>query len=296
MKAGSYLSAARVYSLVMLATLYLDVDLVIGQAKLNSWLHGAREIWAVYYLQTRPPGTEEIAEDPVAGIGSVTVRRQTPAGTIRLLDVLRSDGRRWHLVVDASAARNAVPEQLIERLKRVALDVGVKDAESASATALLREIERTVAGRKVPVLGTDLAFRADVAPWIVASLVVVLLLLIRNDLRWTLLDEDGGIDEPWIILDGEAGLEKLVAFGWGATILAAPWVASGCLMASLSSQIIVDGSIDSWPREVLTGLTALSLLLIGGWTSATVAGQLVALRRVRLARWHRPGVAPPAGP
>ena len=75
-----------------------------------------------------------------------------------------------------------------------------------------------------------------------------------------------------------------MAGGWLLAIWAAPWIASGCLLAVFSSQIIVDGAVSTWPREVLACVASLLLVVAGGWASMTATADLLRLRRLRRAR------------
>lgn len=289
MRTTSYLSSARVYSLVMLLAVYLDFDLARTQLERNSWLNEARHVYALEYL--RDPAHQTVnAPHDVVGVGAISVTKASRTTDflsrelVWVVSVRRTDGRQWRAPVLEKAMSEQSEKASAEKLQRIAADLGLKDADKVEVGQLFRSIERESADRKVTVPGVELAFRPDVAPWAIAVLTLGFLVLIRNQIRRVLADKDLALDEPWIALDGDRGLERLVGGGWLLAIWAAPWIASGCLLAVFSSQIIVDGAVSTWPKEVLACVASLLLVLLGGWASLTATADLLRLRRLRRAR------------
>jgi hypothetical protein len=288
MRTTSYLSSARVYSLVMLLAVYLDLGLARTQLERNGWLNEARHVYVLEYL--RNPSHQAVnAPQDVVGVGAISVTEgnayshgQSVPGWI--VSVRRTDGRQWRASVPKQEMSEQSEKASAEKLQRIAADLGLKDVDKVEVGPLFRSIERESADRKVTVPGVDLAFRPDVAPWAIALLTLGFLVLIRNQTRRVLADKDLALDEPWIVLDGDLGLERLVAGGWLLAIWAAPWLASGCLLGVFSSQIIVDGAVTTWPKEVLACVASLLMVLSGGWASLTATADLLRLRCLRRAR------------
>jgi len=292
MRTTSYLSSARVVSILLVLAMYLDVDLTRDQLQRNAWLNDARRIYAQAFLAKLAKPLRDTREE-VLGVGIVVIEKlRLPAGQERGAEpawgvkVTRVDGREWRVTI-AERAIDQSEKELAEGLQRIAARLGLKDTEKIDITALFRAIERDSAERKVTVPGVDLAFRPDIAPWVISVLSLGFLLMVRNQLRRVLTDGDLALDEPWIVVDSGNGLERLVAGGWLLAIWAAPWITNGCLLAVFSSQIIVDGAVTTWPKELLACGASLLLICLGGWTSLTVTSDLLRLRRLRKQRLER---------
>jgi hypothetical protein len=292
MRTTSYLSSARVVSILLVLAMYLDIDLTRDQLQRNAWLNDARQIYARSFLGRLTKPLRNTREE-VLGVGTVMIEQlHLPAGQERadgpvwVVKVTRVDGKQWRATIGEKTIGQSERE-LAERLQRIAATLGLKDTEKSDITALFRAIERDSAERKVTVPGVDLAFRPDIAPWVIAVLSLGFLLMVRNQLRRVLIDRDLALDEPWIVVDSGSGLERLVAAGWLLAIWAAPWITSGCLLAVFSSQIIVDGAVTTWPKELLACGASLLLICLGGWTSLTVTSDLLCLRRLRKQKLER---------
>jgi|GEM_PF-4850318 len=164
-----------------------------------------------------------------------------------------------------------------------------QSAEMVPRVAALREsdlirktIEADALEKRITIPGIGLEFANKVAPWFMALAVLGLVVQIRNQVRRTFLDPELALNEPWLILDGRRGLEKAVAACWGFAIFIAPWVVTCCLIAVSTAEGMADGWRTGIGTEVLFILSLTGLLLLGGWSSLTVTGELLRLRRLRL--------------
>lgn len=320
MKSTAYLASARVYSLLMLVAVYLGFNLASSYARRVNLLQEARHACATEYLLVHQ---DRASPRQIAGVGTLRgehleleytnesfERYKAPAW---LITVTRSSGRKWESIIyDAElrqkgdeqpkaltaplsgseagsagkspAGNSVMPSECVSNLKRIALELGIKEPDQNEYNLILRDIEQEVVDREVTVPGIEVAFRRDQAPWIIAFLTFGLLLMIRNQIRWVLLDKDLALEEPWMIVDATRGLERLIALGWFAAIWLAPWIATGCLLVVLSGSAIADAGIVSTLRATLVALTVTTLALLGGWASLTVAADLLRLRRLRQER------------
>jgi hypothetical protein len=138
--------------------------------------------------------------------------------------------------------------------------------------------------RRIAVPGIGLEFRNGVAPWFIALGVLGLIVQIRNQVRRTFLDSELALSEPWLIVDGRRGVEKFVAGAWAGALLVAPWITTGCLIAVFAAESSANGWSTGLVEESITHLAVGSVLLIGGWSSLTLCGDLLLLRRLRLAK------------
>jgi hypothetical protein len=164
-----------------------------------------------------------------------------------------------------------------------------KDAEIPSgadaileADTIRKKIETPALERRTAVPGIGLEFRNGIAPWFIALTVLGLTVQIRNQIRRTFLDPELALGEPWLILDGRRGLEKIVAAGWAFALLIAPWIASGCLIAVSAAESTANSLVQSVAGETLVNIGIGALLLFGGWSSLTMVAELLRLRRLRL--------------
>jgi len=164
-----------------------------------------------------------------------------------------------------------------------------KDAEIPSgadaileADTIRKKIETPALERRTAVPGIGLEFRNGIAPWFIALTVLGLTVQIRNQIRRTFLDSELALDEPWLILDGRRGLEKIVAAGWAFALLVAPWIATGCLIAVSAAESTANSLVQSVARETMFNIGIVALLLFGGWSSLTMVAELLRLRRLRL--------------
>lgn len=306
MNTSSYLSSARVYSLVMLVAVYLSAELVTGYTRRVNLLVEARHIWAIHFLR----GADDCESDKkveelsattseVSGIGNVTVDSlpNTAASSPSVLDPGaassndQSNERKWQVTVkriDGGIWRSLVAEKEIkqesdpvEKLKKIRLEMGLEDSDRADPNSLFRSIEREILDRKVTIPGVEVAFRSDIMPWIISIFTLGLLLMIRNQLRQVTQSAGLAIDEPWIILDGESGLEKIVGGGWLLAIWIAPWIANGCLAPLFSGRVIADGAITTWTMDLAIFSLMGILFVLSGWASLTVINLLIQLRWMR---------------
>ncbi len=147
---------------------------------------------------------------------------------------------------------------------------------------ILAKIEADAMQRRITVPGIGLEFGNGIAPWFIALTVIGLVVQIRNQVRRTLLDPEVALNEPWLILDGRRGLEKVGAAGWAFALLVAPWITNGCLVAVITAKGMADGWVMGAAQETIFHLCLATLILAGGWSSITLSGELLRLRRLRL--------------
>lgn len=285
MSTSAYLSSARTSSLVMLVAVVVGYQLASSFARQASLILDARKAFATVYLQRSPYRLLGVPNSVrIPGIGRMsTAGLERPDSSIAFLVAVHTqDNRRWGTVVgypvypDTSIANDA------ERtLHQIAREIGVADPDEQNYTDTFVAIERPWSNRDVKVPGIDLGFRADVAPWIIALAIVILLIMIDNQVRTVLGDPDLASDVPWLVLDARGGLEKLVAGAWLLAVALAPWLAGGSVILMFAGQVQAAGLVTPVLLQVLAFVTVLALLLTGGWVSLTVVSRLLHLRRLR---------------
>jgi hypothetical protein len=300
-KTEGYLSAARLYSLIVLLALFVDCSIMTTQAQRSDWLSAARQA-CLYELLSESEYSEQ--SDPVAyssfynhphfvnvpgaGLGTITYE-QTPNYTRWVLTVTRGYGGEILWVVSAHVVDIfSVPQKIkktppyaLDELKDIAFELGLHVSDDSKFDTLFSDIERALTNQTVTVPGLETAFRDSTAPWVISALILILVTMIRNAVRRVLSDRNLAVEEPWMLLDGEEGIEKILSLSWLGTILLAPWIANVCLLIVFSSQTFATGIISSPTSFVLACCIAFVLELGGGWVSLTATSALIQLRNLR---------------
>jgi hypothetical protein len=293
MKTGSYLSSSRLYSLIVLLALFVDYNLAAFEAARNNYLMTARQEWTMERIgeernnfKNDPALSKRFGDNPVdsyiPGVGYTTLAfRDEPTGEGWMLVVHSNNRVLWSSFVSGDQDFIDNPTQQLKDLRGVASEVGLHVDENQSFDSLFVDIERDLAEQKVTIPGLEAAFGFNVAPWIISTLVLSLLIVIRNQLRRVMTDSELALEEPWIILDGQKGLEKLLGCTWLGGILLAPWIANACLLVIFSGQIVANGTVGSRIGFLLACGAALILEVVGGWVSLTTISELLQLRHLR---------------
>jgi hypothetical protein len=294
-----YLGAARTASLLLLVTVYLAVDIarsnvprlllladarsaftaaffehVVNDDKVVVVRNGQSEWWGIPEVESRSHVLEPQfgAHQDVPGIGRLFVMREQGA---KYLFAQRRDGRRW--IARSDNARNVVDGD--SRLRDIALELSIEPKDDYHAT--FRAIEYELIDRRVDISGAGIALRSDLAPWLIALFNLGLLILIRNHVRRALDISDGEEEEPWLLLDGHVGLERVAALAWLAALVTAPWISSAALLMTLAARVHVDGSISTVATDGALMASALALVIAGGWVALTLTADIVSLRAER---------------
>jgi hypothetical protein len=298
--ADRYLGAARTASLLLLVTVYLAVDIarsnvprlllladargaftsaffeqLVDDDKVLVVRNGQSEWWGIPEVESRSHVLKPQfgAHQDVPGIGRLFVMREQGA---KYLFAHRRDGRRW-IATRLDSAGAAIGGEA--RLRDIALELSLEPKDDYHAT--FRAIENELIDRRVEISGAGIALRSDLAPWLIALFNLGLLILIRNHVRRALDITDGEEEEPWLLLDGHVGLERVAALGWLAALVTAPWISSATLLMTLAARVHVDGSISTWATDGALMASALTLVIAGGWVALTLTADVVSLRAER---------------
>lgn len=319
MRAGSYLSLARNYSFVIILLMFIGIEETQTYTRDVRLVGEARKFFADVVVATvdwREQTGKEKGTYPlkVEGLDSAyyEILRTVSGGEMydklseRKIQYDRfqevriyckepqswTSGTYWIRVpaqtVDISIIQRK-PSQALQALRELqrrvvgkAADIPADATPQREAGIIRKAIESNAFERRTAVPGIGLEFRNGIAPWFIALIVAGLVVQIRNQIRRTLLDPDLAIEEPWLVLDGRRGLEKLVAVTWALAILIAPWIATGCLIAVFTAESRIEGWALGALTEMISHLCLVSILLVGGWSSLTTFGELLRLRRLRL--------------
>lgn len=281
------LSSARVFAVVLLAVGYMAVNVAVEQAEQMGRLQGARQMFAAHYIADhREQNSDRPNVDLPHYLGNPTIRNTSLSfivGSITIVgvDVVQIDGERWTAV----APRPHLVERQVAmtRLLAIASRSGIDASRNESFYQLFGQVQqKLLASQKqvsVPVVGLQLEARN--AAWALAGLTLVLLLLIRSRVRRVFLDPDLAIEQPWLVLDWQTGIEHVAAVTWLLLVLLGPWVANATLAVTLAVQISAEGAITSVPGDVLRISFMLSLFVLSAWTALLTVSDVHCLRTLR---------------
>ena len=313
MKANGYLSLARNYSFVLMLLVFIGIKGTGAYVLNNRYVPEARDLLIRLVRQSfNWPGQTEEKKKYELNISGVDPMQyevlETNFGNFQWTDrdlpdhdgvlvTTRQDvriyceghPRPWTsdtTVIVKTADNQPIKwnsSAMLQRLRTLLKQTGSKLQLATNLTpvqeadSIRKEIEATAYEQRTAIPGIGLEFRNGIAPWFIALTVLGLVIPIRNLVRRTLLDPDLAIEEPWLLLDGRSGLERIAAGAWTFAIFIAPWVASGCLVAVVTIELQLGGGN-------LFDLCIAPLILAGGWASLTTTGEILRLRRLRLAK------------
>lgn len=130
----------------------------------------------------------------------------------------------------------------------------------------------------IPAVGIDVQLTKGM--WIVMAFIVSVLVSFQNRLRYVLRDSMHGLGEPWLVIDANTRIERLIAYLWITGIWAAPWIANFYLLSMLTSQGAAGTTIALSPA-ILRGVGIVLSLGIGGWCSLSITILILWLRMLR---------------
>jgi hypothetical protein len=293
---SSYLASARTTSIAMIIAVLFVGQLGIGIFNRMAMLSRARQGLAAAVFGERVGPSRCVTPAELAAIN--TTERVPGFGTLYaahrqsgLWEVTASqdDGRRWSIVTRAQMQE--CPRETIVLLavgdatELTTIAETLRLSSSGNHGALYRRVEFELVDSEVDTPGIGVRVTRAQATWTIAFVTVLFMTLIRHYVRQAVRDPKGALDEPWILLDGHAGLELLVARCWTTLIAIAPWIANGVLLVTITLEYLVYVPTTSVATDVVVAFAVVFLLGVGAWVSLTLVGDLLRLRDARLASW-----------
>ena len=107
------------------------------------------------------------------------------------------------------------------------------------------------------------------------------LILIRSRIRRVFADHQYAREEPWLILDGRAGLERYAAYLWLVMLMASVWITHVGLLITLGAQIPAQGGVTTLFGDLLRLGAALPIFVLSVWVGHDTNRLLFTLRRLR---------------
>lgn len=290
MKAAAYVSNARTVSLAMLTLAYFAVDLAFTNYRIAGELELAQQLFASEYASRYVANTQGKGDDwsqaDVTEAGKIVVSRNKDARALLDVKVTSSSGRNWATSFNQKDLTDDALVRL-KQMKQMATRIGVTKAEYEDASdnelpaVLYVAIERQLFDRDVKLQGLDIKVGPLSGMWVLSAIMIGAMIMIRTGLRAALHVEDRAIDEPWLLLDGDSFLERLVSNLWLLAILLAPWAVNLLLVLTCSNFITMRGAESGWGIMLFITLMLTGLLAAGTWSGLTLLGDVLRLRSER---------------
>jgi hypothetical protein len=169
---------------------------------------------------------------------------------------------------------------LIE-INRIAIRAEAAQIQPDKFAKGISGIYNRLINRVIQAPGLGLKFSSERAIWVAGLVTFMMLTLIRNRVRWVYHDDNLALGEPWLVLDGEAGLERFAALAWLALIILSPWIVWGSAIAVITDYTRVTGSLTSWTQDIISFLMLFVFMIISGWQAMWTAIMVIHLRHAR---------------
>jgi hypothetical protein len=281
-KNDSYISNTRTISLIAIALGFLGFELGIFNEQRSILFSETRKTVLINFLKGQYQDDETLkkfVQSPAAGL-----IQNSPFGRIKLTLVKQPDEfaaeitgpyESWHL--NRFQLSDGMP---LERLEQIYDDLDIN--EDLKGSELITNLRRKFFNREVKIPGANLlSFNTGSAGWIINVLAICLLIAVRGVLRQIPHGSDGGVAEPWLVLDAHAVHEQAVAVVWRLSAAWSGWLATFGLIISIESAYIVSEEGANIAEVVATYLVFIVFLAVNTVTALQI---LAEIRRVRMIR------------
>ncbi len=274
----SVVRSARLNSLFILLVTYVGLTFAWAHHQRLSLLFEARQT----VLQPIVAKTGEVSDFRVPGLGTIEVSIiQERDQEITRVSVDKLRGSRWAVTFFSKKElfrRKSSPKF---NLEEIAGEIGIISKSDIDPVVLCQQIEAKLLGVTVNVPGIGLSFQGTFVVWTSLIIMLSLFIVLRNRTTLILEDPQLGGGEPWLIIDGQRGIEVWAARIWLVALLFAPWFLSGALILAYTSQLIADGATTSLWTDAVTAGFMFTLLLANGWLGLNSFSCLLQLREAR---------------
>jgi hypothetical protein len=164
---------------------------------------------------------------------------------------------------------------------REAVRSGVETKKGEDFAALYLRTENALLRKTVALPASGFSFPAGEVVSVSFLVVFVMLVLLQDRVRNVFRDPDLGRGAPWLILDAEGRLARILSQLWTLGLFVGPWIL-GILTVRVSAlEIRSNGSTSFLIFDVLTYLALLLLIGGSGGLSLKVIGSVNQLRRLQ---------------
>lgn len=306
-KVENYVATARTLSLAVILLGYVGLQLgifsnqrgAISQELHNlvaiAWLKGEyHDNSALLAKLSLDKDSSSLEEALRQAVGKWSLDRDTPFGHIHIeKNLLSAPSVPFDATVTSAdevwkvSAFSLKDERLPGHLNEIYSDLGIDP--SAPIAKIFAAAKEKLFSRKVKLPGIDFSeFGAGSAAWLIALLCPVILVALHSSVRQIFRASDGGLGEPWLVLDADTPVERIVGGIWLLAISASSWLATFGLILT-----VMDGFRIAAPRPgivtvELTYLVFLALAVVNTWPAIGTALDLLRLRQIRADARHPP--------
>ena len=297
MKSTNYIASARTLSLILLVLTFVDFEIGVFHIEKSQRIQEVRD-WSVMnwveknYSEgiSNLPNTKEQTASKLRRRRESTILHTFSDSPFGKLEIHKSSKKDKDLIVvtvigSSGPSWNTRPFTLGQsnakaNLKKLAseLKVPARIDDKEFMEALLDKLSY----KRIEIPGIQFkTFDNTSAVWVLSWICFLILVLILSRVRRALADPDFGMEEPWLILDCKAGLERLVAFLWVIGIIFSSFIIHGTLILTLyeHNESIIEG-IPFWMASIKF-LLVLTLIIGSYWATYGIMGFLAKLRMVR---------------
>lgn len=293
MNSSNYLISARTLAVLLLLVVYLGVDVArfnLSRSELlkQLWRQTGRTLVESYLNQEKVSWGELQQQEPFDKWKDIGQFRQVriewwdehkSAGPKNIVVTFRGPDGQPHK--ETFTTNPTIPAPFIE-INRIAIRAEASQVQPNKLAEGVSGIYNQLINRVIEVPGIGLKFSSERAVWVAGLVTFMMLTLIRNRIRWVYHDANLALGEPWLVLDGYAGIERLTALAWLALIMLSPWIVWGSTLAVITDYTRVTGSLTSWTQDVVSFLLLCLLMIISGWQALWIATMVIHLRHARL--------------
>jgi hypothetical protein len=288
-KNDNYISNARTMSLITIALGFLGLELGIFNEQRGTLFADIRKTVLINNLSGKFHDNETLlhfVESPSGGTLS-----DTAFGNIKIKIAEQSSAEADYYQFNAEVTGsyevwrlsrfNLDSSMSLNRLEKIFDDLDIK--ENLHGSELITSLRRKLYNREVKIPGADFwGFNTSAAGWIIAVLSTSLLIALRGALRQIPHGSDGGIAEPWLVLDAKAGREQAVAAAWRGSAAWSGWLANFGLIISTESQYILREGGTNIAEVVTIYLSFMVLLSVNTGTALQILAEIRRVRGIRL--------------
>jgi hypothetical protein len=312
-KVETHVSNARTLSLIAIPLGFVGIQLGIFNVQRGDLFNEARELVLIRYLNNIYGGDEAVLKEiqernvtkadgpgPIGGTSPSLIVPESPFGRLEIETTTERPKPRPVRVLGFRIPQQApgalvatvyknfdkwktrpftITHAQLDRLDRILADLEITSTDETKLISLIRE---KLYNRHIKLPGVDFwDFNTESAVWIVALLCAGVLVALESSLRQVFQGEDGGIAEPWLILDAEAFGERAVGAVWLVALVISGWLSTFGLILSVVDRFVVE---ENAPSPFLTASAYGIFLVILGtntWSGVGIFSDLLQIRDIR---------------
>jgi len=201
----------------------------------------------------------------------------TPAGVYFEVQVEESETENWF----ARPGLNFDYDLEESKLHSLALQAGLLPGKDEDLDTLFWRLQNELIAKDVALPGSGISFRVGQVVWIAVIATLVILVVLRNRVRYVFRDSELGAGVPWLVLDAKGGLAGRIAEFWIVALFVGPWVQGMAALVMAVLEIRMGTLAENMPLNMGLFVSLLTLVIATNWISLITISDLLCLRRYR---------------